>query len=524
MTPQHATLEPNIHGVDCSGCTRHLQSVVKVLLIIVILLVGNITFASDHASSELNCPSDVVQMRHSSSGACSSPNGISPQTVPEGASPQVLSQQREQEVKKEVRRITTDTASQPTLANKKVIVYFFWGKGCPHCEEERKFLDALKRAQPTLEIRDYEVWYDKKNAGMMAAMLQAHGERSSGVPVTFVHDQVFSGFSEQSKISIEKEIKECNVTPCSDPGEMLRKTDHSERIAQVRPFAAVTTAKAEEIKKDTSVNIPFLGNLDAHKSSLPVLTLIIAGMDSFNPCAFFVLLTLLGLLVHAQSRKKMLLIGGTFVFFSGFIYFLFMAAWLNLFLVMGHVVVITMIAGSVSLVIAGINIKDFFLFKQGVSLTIPDSAKPKLFDRMRKLLRSSSLVSIMIGAIVLAVAANFYELLCTAGFPMVFTRILTLNKLSTTTYYLYLVLYNIVYVIPLFVIVIGFTLTLGRRKLSEWQGRVLKLVSGFMMLGLGGVLLVNPALLNSVVVSFGVLVLALGVSLLVVTVTKRLGY
>ncbi len=219
----------------------------------------------------------------------------------------------------------------------------------------------------------------------------------------------------------------------------------------------------------------------------------------------------------------MFLIGGIFVFFSGFIYFLFMAAWLNLFLVMGHVAVITTIAGGVSLVIAGINIKDFFLFKQGLSLTIPDSAKPKLFDRMRRLLRSTSLVSILIGTTVLAVVANLYELLCTAGFPMVFTRILTLNNLSTATYYLYLVLYNIVYVVPLFIIVLGFTFTLGKRQLSEWQGRVLKLVSGSMMLGLGAVLLASPGLLNSVTVSFVILMSALGVSLLVATVTRRLG-
>jgi hypothetical protein len=67
-------------------------------------------------------------------------------------------------------------------------------------------------------------------------------------------------------------------------------------------------------------------------------------------------------------------------------------------------------------------------------------------------------------------------------------------------------------------------ITLGRRKLSEWQGRVLKLVSGAMMLGLGIILLINPALLNSVMVSFIILISALGVSLLVATLKKRLGY
>jgi len=235
-----------------------------------------------------------------------------------------------------------------------------------------------------------------------------------------------------------------------------------------------------------------------------------------------VLLSLLGLLVHARSRNMMLLIGLVFVFFSGFVYFLFMAAWLNLFLVMGQVAIITTVAGVVSVIIAAINIKDFFLFKQGVSLSIPDSAKPGLFDRMRRLMRATSMISILAGTTVLAIVANSYELLCTAGFPLVFTRILTLQNLPAATYYLYLMFYNIVYVVPLLIIVVVFTATLGSRKLSEWQGRVLKLVSGSMMLGLGIVLLADPSLLSSLLTSLGVLSAAIVLSLIVATVTRRL--
>jgi hypothetical protein len=191
---------------------------------------------------------------------------------------------------------------------------------------------------------------------------------------------------------------------------------------------------------------------------------------------------------------------------------------------MGQVEIITKIAGSVAVVIAAINIKDFFIFKKGVSLTIPDSAKPKLFDRMRKLLKSSSVVSILIGTAVLAIAANAYELLCTAGFPMVFTRILTLNNLSSAWYYLYLVLYNIIYVIPLSTIVIIFTITLGKKHLTEHQGRLMKLVSGTMMLALGGVLLLNPAILSNAFISFILLIGALVVSFAVALITKKLKY
>jgi hypothetical protein len=115
---------------------------------------------------------------------------------------------------------------------------------------------------------------------------------------------------------------------------------------------------------------------------------------------------------------------------------------------------------------------------------------------------------------VLAISANTYELLCTAGFPMVYTRILTLRTLSTLQYYAYIALYNLVYILPLFSIVLLFTWTLGSHKMSEWQGRVLKLISGMMMLALGLVLLVDPALLNSLPAAAGILGGALAASLL----------
>lgn len=238
--------------------------------------------------------------------------------------------------------------------------------------------------------------------------------------------------------------------------------------------------------------------------------MIIAGFDSFNPCAFFVLLFLLSLLVHARSRGRMLLIGGTFVLCSGAIYFLFMAAWLNLFLIVGHLGVITSVAGVMAVVIGLINAKDFFFFQAGVTLSIPEGAKPKLFARMRRLLRAEAPATMLAGALVLAVAANSYELLCTASFPMVYTRVLTLQALPAGRYYLYLALYNAVYVVPLAVIVALFTVTLGSRKLSEWQGRVLKLVSGVMMVLLGGVLLADPARLSDPLTAAGLLAAALG--------------
>ncbi len=141
----------------------------------------------------------------------------------------------------------------------------------------------------------------------------------------------------------------------------------SETIQDVEESTGAQGGTATE-----SVQLPLLGEIAPADLSLPLFTLVIAGLDAFNPCAFFVLLFLLSLMVHARSRARMLLIGGTFIFFSGLIYFLFMAAWLNLFLVIGGTPIVTLVAGVVAVIIGLLNTKDYFWFKQGPSLVIPE--------------------------------------------------------------------------------------------------------------------------------------------------------
>jgi len=271
-----------------------------------------------------------------------------------------------------------------------------------------------------------------------------------------------------------------------------------------------------------SIDMPIFGNISSDDYSLPMLTIFIAGMDAFNPCAFFVLLFLLSMMVHSRSRGRMALIGSIFVFFSGAIYFLFMAAWLNLFIYLGELRIITLIAGCVAVLFALINIKDYFWFKKGFSLSISEHEKPKLIDRIRHLLRLDSITTVILATVILAIVANSYELLCTAGFPMVYTRILTLKSLSIESYYLYLLLYNLIYILPLLIIVVVFTIKLGSRKLSEKEGMVLKLLSGVMMLMLGSLLIVSPQLLNNIIAAAIILLLAISLTWGIIKLTNRL--
>ena len=216
----------------------------------------------------------------------------------------------------------------------------------------------------------------------------------------------------------------------------------------------------------------------------------------------------------------MFIVGGVFVLFSGLMYFLFMAAWLNVFLMIGKINTITIAAGLLAMGIALLNIKDYFWFKQGLSLSIPDGAKPSLYQRMRNLVNADNMPAMLVATMGLAAFANLYEFLCTAGFPMVYTRILTMEELPSLTYYLYLVFYNVIYIIPLLVIVIVFTLSFGAKKLQEEQGKQLKLVSGMMMLYMGLVLVFMPDWLNNILAAFGLLVIALLSSYVIISITR----
>lgn len=389
-------------------------------------------------------------------------------------------------------------------AEQGVVITLFWGEGCPHCEKEKTFLKKLGKKHSGLLVRDYEVWKNKENGALYRKVLRTAGIKQAGVPATVVGTAVYMGFNDQTRRSIEEAVGRCVRGGCPDG------------VADLS-----TRELSQNAETAGSVRIPLLGSIDPGSVSLPVFTIVIGAMDSFNPCAFFVLLFLLSLLIHARSRKRMFLIGGIFVLFSGLVYFLFMAAWLNVFMVVGQLAVITVTGGIVAVLVGGINVKDFFLFRQGVSLAIPESAKPKLFERMRGLLKAPTVPAMIAGTVVLAISANAYELLCTAGFPMIYTRVLTLHNLTALQYYQYLVLYNIVYVVPLAVIVAVITVTLGTRKLTEWQGRQLKLVSGLMMLSLGAVLIVNPALLNNALASVVMLAGVLAASAVIITVMKK---
>lgn len=333
----------------------------------------------------------------------------------------------------------------------------FVREGCPHCAAAKEFLPGFARAHPQLEIvyRDVE-----RDASALEALL-AHSQRAGvwppGVPTFVIGDLVLVGFDNPELTGLALD-------------EML----------------------ADGAPPPDRVETGLFGTLSVATLGLPLFTLALGLLDGFNPCAMWVLLFLLAMLVHLQDRRRMALIAGTFVLVSGVVYYAFMAAWLNFFLLVGFTTAVRWTLGVMALLIGAVNIKDFLAYGRGVSLSIPDSARPGIYSRMRTVMNAESLLPALGAVTVLAVLVNFIELLCTAGLPAVYTAVLTQQGLGTLAHHAYLGLYILGYVADDTLMVGAAVLALSSRKLDQNAGRWLKLVSGAVMAVLGVVLILRP--------------------------------
>jgi hypothetical protein len=241
-----------------------------------------------------------------------------------------------------------------------------------------------------------------------------------------------------------------------------------------------------------AVDTRWFGTLSADRLGLPLFTLALGLLDGFNPCAMWVLLFLLSLLVHLHDRRRMALIAGTFVAVSGAVYYAFMAAWLGFFVVVGMGDGLRLTLAGVALLIGAVNVKDFVAWGRGPSLVIPAGARPGLYARLRQVVNAPTLPAALAAVVVLAVVVNFVELLCTAGLPAVYTAVLAQQDLGPAGRYAYLGLYIAGYIADDALMVTLAVFALTRRTLTEAAGRWLKLLSGGVMLGLGAVLLLRP--------------------------------
>lgn len=339
----------------------------------------------------------------------------------------------------------------------------FVRNGCPYCNQAKLFLTDLQQKYPELQVLESNVETNPAALAQFVGLNEARRIRQPGVPTFSFCGEILVGFS-------SREIT----------GTIIER---------------VLTGEQETIAEGLTTNLPVLGNVNPSVLGLPLFTVIIGLVDGFNPCAMWILLFLLSLLVHVKQRSRIIMVAGTFVMVSGLVYFAFMAAWFNVFLLIGFSRALQLLLGAFAVLIGVVHVKDFFLLGRGFSLSIPEGVKPSIYERARRVVQAENLGAAMAGVTVIAILVNFVELLCTAGLPALYTQVLTYYPLSMAGYYGYLLLYNLAYIVDDALMVTLAVVTLRHHKLQENQGRWLKLISGSVILLLGSLLIFAPNLL-----------------------------
>lgn len=418
---------------------------------------------------------------------------------------------------------------------------------CSRCQMAKVYVEELKKAYPALTFRVRDILSDSVARSELQTLANQYRKAAASVPVFHLMGDLIVGFDEAGNTRrrvgslLEKWSYKCPpVAPKTSGVENRRRSRSGAIHATMSPIAFLLALPAQnasdneiqrpletgdvpplpipglddpplpEIPDDAThgelllpdttdssrsgdeIDLPLFGLLSASGLGLPLFTIAVGLVDGFNPCAMWVLLFLLSILVNLKDRWKILAVAGVFVLISGLAYFAFMAAWFNVFSLIGYLRPVQLAIACLAIFIGLVHIKDYFAFKQGLSLSIPDSAKPGIYAKVRRIMTAENLWGAVAGAAVLAVLVNIVELLCTAGLPALYSEILSQQQLPTWQNYAYLGLYNVAYMFDDGLMVAIVVTTLDRRKMQEKHGRVLKLISGTIILLLGLLMVFKP--------------------------------
>ncbi|NYZ79499.1 hypothetical protein H0N99_05115 [Candidatus Micrarchaeota archaeon] len=351
-------------------------------------------------------------------------------------------------------------------------VYFFYSTSCSHCHAESVFLTRIEPKYPSLEIKSLPVDISSSNAKLMKDFMEANNVSSTaGVPQTYIGNSVVIGYAGDDTTGklIEQRIQECLQSGCNQ-----------------------TVATTEEYVFE----YPIIGRVDIRTLSLPFLSFLLGLLDGFNPCAMWVLIYLITMLAGTRSRRKMILVVGTFVLVSGLWYFLILSGWLKLWDIIGFTDITRILIGIIAVVVGILNLKDYITLPAAVCKVTDAASQSSIMKKIDEITKPSAMPATLLGIIILAVTVNTIEFACSAGFPATFTRILALNKLPSLEYYFYILMYIFFYMLDDMILFSIAVLTLSSTDFSAKYGKFSQLIGGVVLLVLGLLLLLMPGVLS----------------------------
>lgn len=430
-----------------------------------------------------------------------------------------------------------------TYAADTINMYLFWGEGCPHCKKENEFLQDLVKNNEDLALYDYEVYKSQDGRSKLMEAEEKLNLDVGGVPFLVIGNKHIVGFlsPETTGQEIIRIIDEYRESGCYDilnfeqqpeevnsfPENVTNIIENNDPVIESSSFIGSTVdpttevniensieednvnadvektpddneEKIEQCEPGESVNKPALpkfANIDLEKLSLPALTIVLGFLDGFNPCAMWVLLFLISLLIGMQDKKKMWILGIAFIMSSASVYMLFMVAWLNLFMFVGYIVWIRVFIAGIALLGGYSSLKKFLSKDSSGCDVVGDEKRRNVFEKLGKITSNKSLWVSIIGIAALAFAVNLVELVCSAGLPAVYTQVLVLNNLGKLQYCLYILLYTLFFMFDdLFVFFVAMK-TLQMTGITTKYVKWSRLVGGILMVAIGLLLLFRPEIL-----------------------------
>lgn len=398
-------------------------------------------------------------------------------------------------------------------ADEKVInIHLFYGNGCPHCAAEEEFLSDYLKDRTDVKLYKYEIWYDSHNQELLSKVQKEMGTTNkNGVPFTVIGKKTIVGYAdgvtdEQIKDAINYYLNNDYRDYAGEITGKVKKTEVKEDTIKDESKTEDKTEnkieKADDTKDsdqtDENVTVPVLGKINAKKVSLPILAVVLGFVDGFNPCAMWILIFLITMLFNMKDRKKMWILGLTFILTSGIVYLMFMLAWLNLATFISKIAFIRLLIAVIALVVGLINVYKYIdsLKKKDEGCDVVDKKdRKKIMEKIISITHEKKFIIALLGIMVLAALVNIIELMCSIGIPLLFTQILAMNNLSTFSYMIYMFIYIFFFLIDDIVIFVISMVTLKVTGLSTKYTKYSHLVGGIIMLIIGLLLIIKPELL-----------------------------
>lgn len=398
-------------------------------------------------------------------------------------------------------------------ANEKVInIHLFYGNGCPHCAAEEEFLSDYLKDRTDVKLYKYEIWYDSHNQELLSKVQKEMGTTNkNGVPFTVIGKKTIVGYAdgvtdEQIKDTINYYLNNDYRDYAGEITGKVKKTEVKEDTikdeSKTEDKKENKMEKADDTKDsdqtDENVTVPVLGKINAKKVSLPILAVVLGFVDGFNPCAMWILIFLITMLFNMKDRKKMWILGLTFILTSGIVYLMFMLAWLNLATFISKIAFIRLLIAVIALVVGLINVYKYIdsLKKKDEGCDVVDKKdRKKIMEKIISITHEKKFIIALLGIMVLAASVNIIELMCSIGIPLLFTQILAMNNLNTFSYMIYMFIYIFFFLIDDIVIFVISMVTLKVTGLSTKYTKYSHLVGGIIMLIIGLLLIIKPELL-----------------------------